>query len=163
MKIVFIFTITAVVLTLLLVLIWILGWSLDPKILDRLSRPEDSYAVIQDESYRTNELIETKTVLTIYSDDAVALDSNATKLRVNPAILDGSVNLALARAKWLGITNLLFVNRENCAEPFFGEIRLTLGYFVKRISYSQCQAQTNSSVQIYHKYLFDTFTIKESD
>lgn len=160
MKPVLAFLTTALVLIPLLILTFQLGWSLDATLLDRFTRPEEAYIVIQDESFRTNDREATRLVLRIYSDDTIRLITEVAGTSVTPEVAPGSALEALRNARLLGLTNLLFTNIEDCAEPFFGEIRVTSGYFTKRVKYSQCISQDNPTVQDYHRYLFDTFTRK---
>lgn len=136
---------------------FVLGWTIDPQIFTRLQQPEQPYIVVQDESYRINEKEATRLLFTLYSNDRVTA-STKRAIQVTPDVTQGASTHALKRAANLGLTEPLFTNREDCAEPFFGKITLTLGIFRRTAYYTQCTLST--PVQQYHQYLFDTFLVR---
>ncbi len=157
MKAVLAFATTALVLVPLVILTFQLGWSIDLAMPARFSRPEEPYVLVQDESFRTNDRQDTRILLAVYSDDSVQLITEVPGLTVSPDVALGAAREALIRARGAGLTDLFFTNIEDCAEPFYGQIRITVGYFTKRLRYSGCINQDQPAVQEYHRYLFETF------
>lgn len=140
--------------------VFVLGWTIDPQLAARMQQPEQPYVVVRDDSYRINEKETTIVTVRLYSDDRVTITTQRPLLVV-PDIAQGASREALDNAARLGLTGFLFINREDCAEPFFGKITLTVGIFHKTVYYTQCALST--PVQQYHRYLFDTFLVRSAD
>lgn len=159
MRLVVIFAILIMLAFTLVFGVFVLGWTIDPQLTARMQQPEQPYVVVQDDSYRINEKEATMVSIRLYSDDQVTITTQRPLLVV-PDIAQGASSEALDKAARLGLTGFLFTNREDCAEPFFGKITLTVGIFRKTVYYTQCALST--PVQQYHRYLFDTFLVRSA-